>query len=77
MSMSKQVVNQRVKPVVTYVPAKGGQIEVGLPASVIALNHPSHLIYFGDLVRTSTVISIDEATGTFETRNSIYQLLKD
>jgi hypothetical protein len=76
MSASKQV-TPRVKPVVTYIPYKYGTIEVGLPARVVALNHPSHMIHFGDVVTTSTVQSYDEATGTFETRNSIYELLED
>lgn len=76
MSASKQAMIQQ-KPVVNYRPSKYGQIEVGLPAVVIALNHPSHLIEPGDEVRTSTVKAYDEVTGDFETRNTFYRLAQE
>jgi hypothetical protein len=76
MSMSK-LATVRVKPIVHYVPYKYGSIEEGLPARVIAINHPSHLINPGEVVTTSTVQTYDEATGSFETKNSIYKLLED
>jgi hypothetical protein len=63
----------RVKPTVLYTPSKYGRIEVGLPATVRAWTHPSHLILPGDIVNTSTVQSYDQETGVFETRNSIYK----
>ena len=74
MSISKLATQPKVKPVVFYMPFPNAKIEVGLPAVVFAMNHPSHLIQPGDDVRTSTVLAYDEETGTFETRNSIYKL---
>ena len=66
------------KPVVQYsVYSWGGPIEVGLPARVIAFDHPSHLIQCGEVVRTSTVQSYDVDTGVFETRNSVYKPVQE
>lgn len=72
MSISKQVTLAQ-KPVVKYNTYKYGSIEVGLPAVVVALDHPSHLILPGEVVRTSTVLAYDEVTGDFETRNTFYR----
>ena len=72
-----------MKPTVTYKPL--GEIVVGEGASVIPLNHPGnandcspfHMIENGYPAYTSTVISHDEATGRFETLNTIYVRAKE
>lgn len=59
------------KPTVPYLRSKGGSIGVGYCASVYVNRHPV-LGYVNDWVSTSTVLSIDVATGAFETRNTKY-----
>ena len=64
------------KPVVEYTASELNFIKVGFGAHVVALNHPGNENYNGGegAVYTSTVISYDEDSGTFETRNTIYKL---
>jgi hypothetical protein len=71
MPVSLQAV--KTKPVVKYQPLSVAKIEVGLPAVVIAEDHYSHLIFPGEVVRTSTVLQYDEESGDFETRNTFYR----
>ena len=63
------------KPIVKYDAQKFNVIEVGSSAVVCTIDHP----YAGrsdpdGMVRTSTVISHDEETGRFETKNTIYEV---
>jgi hypothetical protein len=65
------------KPVVHYDRSPSNYwIQVGHSAYVTPLNHPNHLeghsVVNGLQIRTSTVISYDEATGEFETLNTKY-----
>jgi len=58
-----------LKPVVHYDKTRPVYIKLGSLASVYALDHPR----LGEQdVYTSTVIRYDEATGVFETRNTVY-----
>ena len=67
-----------MKPTVHYKPV--GKISVGNGAFVIPLDHPGNIndghpwdsIKNGSTAYTSPVISHDEQTGRFETRNTIY-----
>lgn len=67
-----------MKPTVTYKPI--GKIVVGEGAIIVPFNHPGNsydadpfcMIENGYPAYTSTVISHDEATGRFETLNTIY-----
>lgn len=62
------------KKEVLYKEDKNNYIVVGHSAYVLPINHPD--IYTGNLAKTSVVISYDPKTGSFETKNSHYILLK-
>ena len=72
-----------MKPTVTYKPL--GEIALGVGALVIPQNHPGNsydsdpfcCVTNGYPAYTSTVISHDEATGRFETLNTIYVRAKE
>lgn len=65
------------KPVVRYIvdgPNRPLLIQVGLPAAITPMAHPSPLVT-GDgqtFVQTSRVIRYDPATGAIETQNTLY-----
>jgi hypothetical protein len=65
-----------MKPVVHYVKHKYQEIFVGHAAVIWPLDHPSNLVSNTTSVRTSTVLSYDTTTGTFETKNTIYKISK-
>ena len=77
MSMSKCATGGCGKPIVKYRAILPGFIVVGHSATVTAINHPSPLIFPGAMVHTSEVLSYDEATGNFETKNTLYELAGD
>lgn len=58
------------KQVVTYMPHDCNYIEVGESACVIPLDHPGASNNWP--VFTSTVLVMDNETGRFETRNTVY-----
>ena len=63
------------KAVVQYTPTMI-PVEVGQSASVVTYDHPSAECNAAPFVRTTRVVSYDEGTGEFETRNSKYVLKK-
>lgn len=65
------------KPVVMYRPISLGLIKVGQRATVVAIDHPSHLIRPFEVVHTSLVLEYDEDSGDFVTRNTFYRLSQD
>lgn len=65
------------KPIVKYRKWHCNQIAVGHSAFVIPVNHPEageRGIINEYPIHTSTVLSHDEDTGSFETKNTIYEL---
>ena len=85
MSMSKYVTQDEYfaairkgiseKAVVQYTPT-ALPIIVGEGASVVVYDHPSVELNYAPFVHTTRVVSYDEATGEFETRNTKYVLKK-
>ena len=63
------------KPTVEYTPTEL-PIIVGERAHVVTDNHPAQFLNSQPFVMTTPVLSFDEGTGTFTTRNSIYVLKK-
>lgn len=63
------------KPIVHYKRSSDNYhyIKVGQSALVVPVDHPSPNVSNEDIVHTSTVISYDEQTGEFETKNTIYK----
>lgn len=62
-----------LKQVVHYDADKGVFIEVGQRASVVNIDHPeTGMIYPGEVISTSPVLSKYSRTGFFETRNTVY-----
>lgn len=59
------------KPVVRYSALI--YCEVGKPALVKPINHPSASVFNTKDALTSNVISYDKNTGAFETRNTRYE----
>ena len=70
----KALQEPREKPVVKYKPIPNCPIVVGYKASVVVSDHPAAYLNAEEWVSTSTVVSYDEATGVFETMNTIYKL---
>lgn len=70
-----QTANLAAKPTVRYRDL-GVPISVGRSAIVQPVDHPNHLeghlVSNAKPVKTSAVISYDEKTGVFETRNTVY-----
>ena len=64
--------NELNKPVVHYEPVDWPcDIVVGWRADVIPIDHPrTHLN--GAWATTSTIVSVEEGTGNFETKNTKY-----
>lgn len=60
------------KPIVRYTPTHADYIELGMPARVLPIDHPSDRVSNTDWVRTSLVERIGE-NGEFETRNTVYK----
>lgn len=58
------------KPVVRYHDV-GDPIVVGGIASIFPVDHPREYLN-GELALTSTVLSVDDVTGDFETKNTKY-----
>lgn len=66
----------REKPVVEYIPARMSGIRVGCSASIHTFGHPAAYLDNAHYVNTSEVLSYDDETGNFETRNTKYVLKK-
>lgn len=64
------------KPTVHYNIDGVKHIVVGQRATVNVIDHYSEWLYSGQMVSTSTVLSYDEKTSIFETKNSIYVPMK-
>lgn len=64
----------RAKPIVNYHSI--GKIVKGQRAAVSTVDHPAGYLNESGIVWTSAVLSYDEATGDFETRNTFYKLVK-
>jgi hypothetical protein len=60
------------KQTVRYTPTHADYIELGMPARVIPVDHPSEMVSNAEFVRTSLVERIGE-NGEFETRNTSYK----
>lgn len=60
------------KPTVRYNATAGFFIEVGMPAFISTIDHPNTSNYADRSVKTSRVISHNEVTGDFETKNTKY-----
>lgn len=66
-----------MKKIVYYHPNKHtDKIVVGGSAYIIPVNHPGPFVSNKDIAVTSEVMSYDEVTGEFETRNTIYKPIK-
>lgn len=66
-----------IKPIVEYISWEHNQIAVGHGAFVIPVDHPDageRGIINGYPIHTSAVLSYDEDTGRFETKNTIYEV---
>ncbi len=63
------------KKIVHYFAHVDNWIKVGGRAAVLPADHPIQDGFINDIVATSTVLSFDSITGTFETENSIYMLM--
>lgn len=62
-----------MKPIVKYHDTPGNYIRKGHRAIVVPINHSGLFVSNEKPVITTPVIRHDEATGTFETENTIYQ----
>lgn len=61
------------KPIVHYRPNVADYIRVGEVALVCPTDHWSYLVSNTALVHTSKVLHYDNATGVFETLNTVYK----
>ena len=66
----------REKPVVEYLPVGDFPILVDERVHIITYGHPAAYLDKAPYVITSPVVSYDEETGDFETRNTKYILKK-
>ena len=66
---------ERVKPIVHYSSLIGG-VEINYSATVVVVDHPAKYLNDEPFIYTSYVVSYDEETGEFETRNTKYVPLK-
>lgn len=72
-----QEANQE-KPVVHYLKIMAmGDPVVGQRYNVVTLDHPASYLNEAPYVHTSTVVSVDEATGNFQTLNTNYVLVTE
>lgn len=67
---------QPIKATVQYKPSKYDVINVGSRAMVYPVDHISPFVSNEAVCYTSKVISVNYATGVFETMNSIYKPVK-
>jgi hypothetical protein len=66
-----------MKTIVSYNPSKGFNIELGKPALIWPINHPSPLVSNRDVAITSKVTAYNADTGVFETENTIYEPVQE
>jgi hypothetical protein len=65
-----EIMDGQIKPIVQYIAKDGDYIAIGHRAEIYAVDHPR----LGEqYISTSRVINIDEATGVFETLNTVYK----
>lgn len=66
---------ERVKPVVHYT-SRWNNLEIGKSVTITTVDHPAGYLNDYPVVYTSAVVKFDEATGEFETRNTLYKPFK-
>lgn len=67
---------ERVKPVVHYT-TRWNNFEIGKSVTITTVDHPAGYLNQFPVVYTSAVVTFDEETGEFETRNTLYKPFKE